>query len=95
VVARGLPGAWAAPEVDSVSKIAIEDLELIEKSPSKFVQTRDPTKTRGQSPKRGLCLELRLARPPPPTKDGASALGDWWSTDHDTGVGMSPHPPQD
>ena len=27
-----MPGAWAGPEVDSVSKIVIEDLEEIDKS---------------------------------------------------------------
>jgi hypothetical protein len=30
-----LPGAWAGPEVDSVSKIVIENLEEIDKSPPK------------------------------------------------------------
>jgi hypothetical protein len=32
---RRLPGAWAGPEVDSVSKNVLEDLEQIDKSPSK------------------------------------------------------------
>jgi hypothetical protein len=49
-----LPGACASPEVDSVSKMYLEDLEQIDKSPPKCVQTRDP-KTRGQIPKR-MCV---------------------------------------
>jgi hypothetical protein len=46
-----LPDACAGPEVDSVSKMYLEDLEQIDKSPSKCRQTRDP-ETRGQIPKR-------------------------------------------
>jgi hypothetical protein len=48
---EGCPTAWAGLEVDSVSKMYLEDLEQIDKSPSKCRQTRDPH-LRGQSPKR-------------------------------------------
>jgi hypothetical protein len=51
---RRLPDAWAGTEVDSVSKIVIENLEQIDKSPPKWQQTRDP-ETRGQIPKRARC----------------------------------------
>jgi hypothetical protein len=44
---RSLPDACASPEVDSLSTNALEDLEQIDKSPSKCRQNRDP-KTRGQ-----------------------------------------------
>jgi hypothetical protein len=48
-----LPGAWAGPEVDSVSKNVLREFGAIDKSPPKCRQTRDPkTKTRGQIPKR-------------------------------------------
>jgi hypothetical protein len=39
-------------------------------------------------------LELRLANPPP-TKDCTAAMGCCMTSDHDTGVSMSPQPPQD
>jgi hypothetical protein len=48
---RLLRDAWAAPEVDSVSKMYLEILEQIDKKKPKCVQTRDP-KTRGQIPER-------------------------------------------
>jgi hypothetical protein len=46
-----LPDACAGPEVESVSKMYLEDLEQIDKSPSKCRQTRDP-QTMGHIPKR-------------------------------------------
>jgi hypothetical protein len=42
----------------------------------------------------GLCLELRLAQSAP-TKDCTAAMGYCMTTHHDTGVIMSPQPPQD
>jgi hypothetical protein len=47
---RRLPDACASPEVDSVSTNVLEDLEQIDKSPSKCRQPRDP---QARAPKRG------------------------------------------
>jgi hypothetical protein len=45
-----LPDAWAGTEVDSVSKMYLEDLEQIDKSPPKCRQTRQGPGFEGPKP---------------------------------------------